>query len=43
MTGLYMATYEHGLAPAKRVTHLRAAVDMWGKEAVKVGLEVLRL
>ncbi len=43
VSGCYVATYEHDSAPAKRLTHLRAAVDMWGKGAVKVGLEALRL
>lgn len=47
MTGQYVATYEHEPAregaPGVRLTHLRAMVDMWGKGAVKAGLEVLRL
>jgi hypothetical protein len=47
MTGNYVATYAHepvsGAAPGVRHTHLRVAVDMWRKGAVKVGFEVLRL
>ncbi len=46
MTGNYVATYAHepvnGVAGVRR-THLRVAVDMWGKGAVKVGFEVLSL
>lgn len=43
MTGRYVAIYVHDPAPEMRLTRLRdVVVDMWGKGAVKVGLEVLR-